>query len=70
MEDSFTDFIIDIASDTEMLEAFRYDSEATMKPAKLSEAQKAVLKSGNPTLIRNAMASNDDVPVVISMITR
>jgi hypothetical protein len=65
MEDSFTDFIIDIASDTEMLEAFRYDFEATVKPTKLSEAQKAVLRSGNPILIRNAMSSPDDVVVVV-----
>jgi hypothetical protein len=68
MADNFTDFVIALSSDAQKLEAFKNDPEAVMDAAGLSNAEKTILRTSDPALIRSAMSStaDDTVAIVIS----
>jgi hypothetical protein len=66
MADNFTDFVIALSGDAQKLEAFKNDPEAVMDAAGLSNAEKTILRTNDPALIRSAMspASDDTVALI------
>ena len=56
MADRLTDFVIKLASDPQAVENFRKDPESSVRAAGLSAAEQTVLASGNPVLMRQAIA--------------
>jgi hypothetical protein len=65
MADNFTDFVIALSSDAQKLEAFKNDPEAVMDAAGLSGAEKTVLRTGDPELIRSAMVQTGDISAIV-----
>lgn len=58
MAERFTDFVLKLASDPRAVQQFKSDPDAEIKRAGLSSAEQAVLASGNPALLREAIAKD------------
>ena len=58
MASNFTNFLLTLGEDPQMLEAFKQDSDAVMDKAGLTPAEKSLLLSGNIPLIRSALLTD------------
>jgi hypothetical protein len=57
MADKFSQFVLNLASDPQALAQFQKQPDAAASNAGLSPAEVAVLKSGDPNLVRQAVMS-------------
>ena len=58
MASNFTNFLLTLGEDPQMLEAFKQDPDAVMDKAGLTPAEKTLLLSGNMQLIRSALVND------------
>jgi hypothetical protein len=58
MASNFTNFLISFGEDPQQLEAFKRDPHAVLDAAGLTPAEKTLLLSGHPQLIRSALIAD------------
>jgi hypothetical protein len=58
MAEKFTEFMMSLAQDPQALSAFKARPEAAIKAAGLSAAERAVILSKDPSLIRKALTTD------------
>jgi hypothetical protein len=58
MASNFTNFLISFGEDPQQLEAFKQDPHAALDAAGLTPAEKTLLLSGHPQLIRSALMAD------------
>jgi Aromatic-ring-opening dioxygenase LigAB, LigA subunit len=67
MASNFTNFLLALGEDPQILEAFKQDPEAVMDEAGLTPAEKTLLMSGNMQLIRLAIVNDPDHKVAMGI---
>ncbi len=60
MASNFTNFLLTLGEDPQLLEAFKQDPDTVMDKAGLTPAEKTLLLSGNAQLIRSAIVADPD----------
>jgi hypothetical protein len=58
MASNFTNFLLSLGEDPQLLDAFKQDPNSAMDAAGLTPAEKTLLLSGNTQLIRAAIVSD------------
>jgi hypothetical protein len=58
MASNFTNFLLSIGEDSQLLEDFKQDPHAVMDAAGLTPAEQTLLSSGNAQLIRSAIVAD------------